>query len=163
MTSMRLPTAAATRELGARLGQALRSITDSPLVIALNGDLGAGKTTFVSGVFVGFGVEGPARSPTYTLIEPHEVGDRTLYHLDLYRLAGPEDLEALGLRDLHVAGAVLLIEWAERGAGALPPIDLTLTFDYAEDGAGNTGDAPRQVEMIAHGSLGERLGMLLSK
>jgi tRNA threonylcarbamoyladenosine biosynthesis protein TsaE len=158
-----LPTAAATRERGRRLGLALLSITDVPLVIALNGDLGAGKTTFVSGVLEGFGIPGPARSPTYTLIEPHEAGDRTLYHLDLYRLSGPPDLEALGLRDLYVPGSALLIEWAERGAGALPPVDLTLAFNYAGDGVTAEGDAPRRVQVTAHTPGGERIRALLNK
>jgi len=156
-TVLTLPTAAATREFGARLGAALLSMPGVPQVIALNGDLGAGKTTFVSGVLAGFGLSGPARSPTYTLIEPYEAGARMLYHLDLYRLSGPGDLEALGLRDLHVSDSTLLIEWAERGAGALPPVDLTLQFGYA--GAGMTGadDAPRQLTITAHGAVGEKL------
>lgn len=158
-----LPTAAATRELGQRLGRALLSVTGVPQVIALNGDLGAGKTTFVSGVLAGFGLAGPARSPTYTLIEPYEAGNRSLYHLDLYRLSGPEDLEALGLRDLHVNDSTLLIEWAERGAGALPPVDLTLAFGYADGEVTVTGDAPRELKITAHGTVGERVLKLLKK
>jgi tRNA threonylcarbamoyladenosine biosynthesis protein TsaE len=156
-----LPTAAVTRELGVRLGRALLSMPGAPQVIALNGDLGAGKTTFVSGVLSGFGLGGPARSPTYTLIEPYEAGTRSLYHLDLYRLSGPEDLEALGLRDLYVDDSTLLIEWAERGAGALPPVDLTLAFGYAAGELTLTGDAPRLLEITAHGAVGQKLASLL--
>ena len=158
-----LPTAAATRELGARLGKALLATPGVPQVVALNGDLGAGKTTFVSGVLAGFGLAGPARSPTYTLIEPYEAGTRTLYHLDLYRLSGPRDLEALGLRDLHVGDSTLLIEWAERGAGALPPVDLTLQFGYSGAGLAGADDAPRQLTITPHGAVGERLAALLRK
>ncbi len=156
-----LPTAAVTREWGVRLGRALLSVPGVPQVIALNGDLGAGKTTFVSGVLAGFGLPGPARSPTYTLIEPYEAGARSLYHLDLYRLSGPRDLEALGLRDLHVGDSTLLIEWAERGEGALPPVDLTLQFGYAVGKVTLDGDAPRRLEITAHGAIGERLAGLL--
>jgi tRNA threonylcarbamoyladenosine biosynthesis protein TsaE len=162
-SALTLPTAAATRELGVRLGRALQSMPGVPQVIALNGDLGAGKTTFVSGVLAGFGLAGPARSPTYTLIEPYEAGPRSLYHLDLYRLSGPRDLEALGLRDLHVSDSTLLIEWAERGAGALPPVDLTLQFAYADGAVTVTGDAPRQVEITSHGAVGEQIAGLLKK
>ena len=158
-----LPTAAATRALGERLGKALLSMPGVPQVVALNGDLGAGKTTFVSGVLAGFGLKGPARSPTYTLIEPYEAGTRSLYHLDLYRLSGPDDLEALGLRDLHVGDSTLLIEWAERGAGALPPVDLTLAFGYAGGELTAGGDAPRELTVTAHGTVGERLAALLKK
>lgn len=156
-TVLTLPTAAATRELGQRVGRALLSMPGVPQVIALNGDLGAGKTTFVSGVLTGFGLAGPARSPTYTLIEPYEAGARSLYHLDLYRLSGPRDLEALGLRDLHVGDSTLLIEWAERGAGALPPVDLTLAFGYAGGEVTATGDAPRELAISAHSAVGEAL------
>lgn len=152
-----LPTADATRELGQRLGRALRSMTGPPQVIALNGELGAGKTTFVAGVLSGMDIHGPVRSPTFTLIEPFESGTRRIYHLDLYRLAGAQDLEALGLRDLHDADHTLLIEWAERGAGGLPPVDLSLQFRYAPGDAASAGDTPRQLEVEAHTPVGLQL------
>ncbi len=158
-----LATAAKTRELGQRLGLALKSMSGVPQVIALNGELGAGKTTFVAGVLSGFGIGGPVRSPTYTLIEPFEAGGRFIYHLDLYRLAGPRDLEALGLRDLHDADSTLLIEWAERGEGALPPVDLSLRFGYATGEISSSGDAPRELHAEAHSALGQQLLNLITE
>jgi len=130
-----------TRALGGALGHAIiNSSANHPLVIALNGELGAGKTTFVSGLLHAVGVTGPVRSPTYTLIEPYELtGDtpgqaqgRRMYHLDLYRLADSSELEMLAPRDLLEPGAVLVVEWAERGGRALPIPDLTLTFCYPQ-------------------------------
>jgi len=125
------PTAERTRALGALLARAIRR-TDirGALVIAFNGELGAGKTTFIAGALAEFGVTGAVRSPTYTLIEPYELGERSVYHLDLYRLSEPRELEMLALRDLLAPGAVLFVEWAERGARELPTPDLTIDFRY---------------------------------
>jgi len=130
---LNLRDAAQTRWLGGQLGRALQYTGSVPCVIALDGDLGTGKTTFVSGVLAAMGIPGPVRSPTYTLVEPYEAAGRAIYHLDLYRLSGPEDLEGLGIRDLHGPGCILLIEWAERGGQALPPVDLHLKFRYDEE------------------------------
>ena len=122
------------RAIGAALASALATF-DVPLVIALEGELGAGKTTLVGALLNGFGFAGHARSPTYTLIEPYELGARAIYHLDLYRLTDPREVDALGLRDLQEPGSILLIEWPERGAGSLPPIDVRVSIRYgAEDG-----------------------------
>ncbi len=134
-----------TRAIGAALAQAISRLradastdvtNNAPVVIALNGELGAGKTTFVGGFLCALGVSGAIRSPTYTLIEPYEFGERTIYHLDLYRLADARELEMLALRDLLLPGAVLLIEWAERGIGALPTPDVALTLRYPSDESG---------------------------
>ncbi len=122
----------ATADLGARLAAALDG---RAAVIALQGDLGAGKTTLVRALLRALGVDGAVRSPTYTLVEPYEVGGQRVFHLDLYRVADPEELEYLGIRDLD--GALLLIEWPERGEGWLPPVDLWLHLVYG-DGPGRT-------------------------
>jgi tRNA threonylcarbamoyladenosine biosynthesis protein TsaE len=124
-----------TRALGAALARAiLQSSVDPAIVIALNGELGAGKTTFVSGLLRELGVVGAVRSPTYTLIEVYELSDakRSVSHLDLYRLANASELEMLAPRDLLEPRAVLLVEWAERGGTALPNADLEITFCYPE-------------------------------
>ena len=141
------PDAAATRAIGEALAAALSSVKE-PFVIALEGDLGAGKTTLVRGVLNALGFAGHARSPTYTLIEPYEEGERFVYHLDLYRLTDPREVEALAIRDLLHAGSVFLIEWPEKGAGALPPIDLTIRLDY-------DGELGRQIAFISHSLLGK--------
>lgn len=136
------------RSIGAAIADALQSIAQ-PFVVALEGELGAGKTTLVGGLLGRLGFAGHARSPTYTLIEPYEFGERSVYHLDLYRLADPSEVEALGLRDLLLPHSVFLIEWPERGGAAIPVADLTVHIRYA---ANNSG---REVELLAGSKSGE--------
>jgi tRNA threonylcarbamoyladenosine biosynthesis protein TsaE len=127
-----IPDARAMRELGMKLGRALLALHGPAQCIALEGDLGAGKTTLVSGVLLAAGITGPIRSPTYTLVEPYEAAGRHLYHLDLYRLTDPVEIEPLGVRDLLAPDAILLIEWPARAAGRLPPVDLWIQIAYLE-------------------------------
>ncbi len=97
-------------------------------VLYLTGNLGAGKTTLVKGFARACGVTAAVRSPTYTLVNVHEVGALTLVHLDLYRLRDPGELEHLGLREWGRPGCLWLIEWPERAVGLLPPADLTVSL-----------------------------------
>lgn len=115
-------------------GRRLATHITPPCVIYLQGDLGTGKTTLVRGLLRGLGHPGPVRSPTFTLLEPYELPGIHLYHLDLYRLGAPEELEYLGLRDLLDPDSLLLVEWPRRGLGILPPPDLTLKLDYQGEG-----------------------------
>ena len=123
-----LADSAATEAAGAELGKALP--TDEA-VIYLQGDLGAGKTTLVRGMLHGLGHAGRVPSPTYTLVEPYEIGGRRLTHMDLYRIADPEELAYLGVRDLS---GILLVEWPERGARFLPPADIVLRLAVSPPG-----------------------------
>lgn len=125
-----VPDARAMEELGRRLA---RSAARSG-IIYLQGELGAGKTTLVRSLLRGLGYQGKVRSPTYTLVEPYPLDGLTVYHLDLYRLAEPEELEWLGIRDLLTGDDLLLVEWPERGRGVLPPADLEITIEYQRVG-----------------------------
>lgn len=129
-----------------RLGAALALVCPRACIIYLEGDLGTGKTTLVRGFLRGMGYQGKVRSPTYTLLEPYEFNDRTVYHLDLYRLAHAEELEYLGLRDLLQIDAVLLIEWPARGQGVLPEADLQVHIHYQAQG--------RRLELTANNGKG---------
>lgn len=118
-----------TVRFGARLGELLRPGD----VITLSGDLGAGKTTFAGGMLQELGHRGAVRSPTYTLVEPYRFGGRDVHHCDLYRLRHPDELDDLGLRDLRVAGSLLLVEWPEKAEGRLGAPDLAVGLRYASD------------------------------
>ncbi|MER2603701.1 MAG: tRNA (adenosine(37)-N6)-threonylcarbamoyltransferase complex ATPase subunit type 1 TsaE [Candidatus Competibacter phosphatis] len=130
MLELDLDSAAATEALGARLAGGLAP----GCVLYLSGDLGAGKTTLTRGLLRALGHPGTVKSPTFTLVEPYQLAGWRLFHWDLYRLADPEELEYLGLRDQIDGEAVLLIEWPEHGPGELPPADLEVTLGYAAEG-----------------------------
>ncbi|MEX0900272.1 MAG: tRNA (adenosine(37)-N6)-threonylcarbamoyltransferase complex ATPase subunit type 1 TsaE [Gammaproteobacteria bacterium] len=121
----------ATVAAGAALAPAVKGRAG---VIALSGELGAGKTTFVRGLLRALGHTGAVRSPTYTLVEPYDLAGQRILHLDLYRLAGNTDLVALGLRDELDGATLLLVEWPERAQSALPTPDLALTLEHAPSG-----------------------------
>ena len=114
-------------------GRYLATILPKNCVVYLSGDLGAGKTTLVRGYLRGLGHEGPVKSPTYTLMEPYELEGWRCYHFDLYRLADPEELDYLGLRDLLMEQAVLLFEWPELGEGGIPDADLRIDIHHRSD------------------------------
>lgn len=96
------------------------------MVVYLEGELGAGKSSLARALLRGLGVEGPIPSPTYTLLEPYRTVVGELLHLDLYRLGSPDELEFLALDDYLGRARLWLIEWPSRGLGALPPADLSL-------------------------------------
>ena len=132
--SFDLPDADAT----ARLGQRLADRLPARAVVHLEGDLGAGKTTLARALLQRLGVTGAVRSPTYTLIERYPTSVGEVAHLDLYRIADPEELLYLGLDDLAVTARLWLIEWPERGRGALPAVDLNVRL--AVNGSGRSAE-----------------------
>ena len=129
-----LPDAAATERAGRVFGQALEAVlgprraAGAAAVIGLAGGLGAGKTTLARAALRALGVGGTVRSPTYTIAEPYETRIGRIWHLDLYRIADPEELEFVAIRDLVAESAACLVEWPERGGGALPALDCRLTI-----------------------------------
>lgn len=142
----------ATRAAGAELGRALVADADGwPWLVGLEGELGAGKTTFVAGLLRALGHDDAVRSPTYTFIEPYRLAGRDIYHCDLYRIRTASEVEELGLRELATGENVLLIEWPLRAAGQLGELDLRVQLEY-----GSGGD-DRQLTFAADSTRGARL------
>lgn len=119
----------AMHALARRLGEAL----PPEATLALSGDLGVGKTTFVQGLAEAFGIHERVTSPTFTLYNVHR-GTRTLVHLDAYRLDSPDQVEDLLLEDFLVAPYCLAVEWPERIAGWLPPETFALKLSIESPG-----------------------------
>ena len=130
-----------THKLGKTIGQWI----DHPLVIGLSGDLGSGKTAFVQGLAEGLEVPGHyyITSPTFTLVNEYP-GRFSLFHIDLYRLDGKNDLEDIGLDELLCDQAVIAIEWADKMSDDLPAEHLDMSFEIA-------GDDYRKISLNAYG------------
>ena len=129
--------------LGGQLATALVPV----MVVHLEGDLGMGKTTLSRGIVQGFGHTGAVKSPTYTIVEPYELGELRLYHFDLYRLGDPEELEFMGIRDYFTSDSISLVEWPARGLGVLPPADLVINIERKGSG--------RQLQLGANSVRGD--------
>ena len=118
--------------------------------IELHGDLGAGKTTLVRHLLQALGVSGRIKSPTYAVVEPHEVPGLSIWHFDFYRFNDPREWEDAGFRDLFATPGLKLAEWPEKAAGVLPVADLVLRLALQDDES-------RRVEITSQTALGHTL------
>lgn len=134
--------------LGA-MAERLAQVIEPPLVCFLQGDLGAGKTTFARVLLRGLGYAGRVKSPTYGLLEHYQLERLDVLHLDLYRIENIDEIEFLGIGDLVGERTLLLVEWPEHGAGALPEPDFVIRFEHA--------GARRLLTLSAPQSAGEAL------
>lgn len=128
-----LPTLAATRKWGRALG---RAISEGPVFIALDGELGAGKTTLVRAIGEGLKLPEPAQvtSPTFAIQHVYEGGRLPVYHFDFYRLGALDELPDIGWDDLLGENAVVIAEWAEKFPEALPPDRIEILLSHASRG-----------------------------
>lgn len=131
---LKLVDADATRRYGARLAAAISAERPPSLVIYLEGELGAGKTTLARGLLEALGHGGRVPSPTYTLIEPYELSGYRVYHIDLYRIRHARELHDLDIAGQLVGESLALIEWPDHGAGHLPAADLRIGLQFVPAG-----------------------------
>jgi tRNA threonylcarbamoyladenosine biosynthesis protein TsaE len=132
---------------GEKIAQVIGQI-NAPLLILLNGDLGAGKTTLSRGILNGLGHRGSVKSPTYTLVEPYDLEIGKVFHFDLYRLVDPEELYDIGFNDYLTESQLCMIEWPDKGGSLLPKADISLQI--------NSNGSGRQVILTAQTSLGSQ-------
>lgn len=125
-----LPDTLATERVGKIIAHCLKP----GMVVTLSGELGSGKTSLVRAMLYGLDVNGPIKSPTYTLVEQYQVLNLYLYHFDFYRITHPEELEDIGFRECLRSDAICFIEWPELAGARLPEADLALSLAIDDGG-----------------------------
>jgi tRNA threonylcarbamoyladenosine biosynthesis protein TsaE len=148
--TLALPDEAATLALGAALAAAIARERPAGMVIWLEGDLGAGKTTLVRGLLRAAGESGPVKSPTYALLEVHVVSGLNFYHFDFYRFNQAEEYLDAGLDEYFSGSGICLVEWPDKAAPYLPAADMRIEL-RAEHGAGGEGRIARIEAVSARG------------
>ena len=124
-----------TKNLGQEIAKEILKRKDkSAFVVFLDGDLGTGKTTLVKEIIFALGIKEKVKSPTFTIIEPYELNDKNIYHIDLYRINDPSELEIIGLREyLNESEAIIFIEWPEKSFGFLKKFDLKISLKHSSE------------------------------
>jgi tRNA threonylcarbamoyladenosine biosynthesis protein TsaE len=114
------------QDWGRGLGEELKP----PVVVTLEGELGAGKTTLAQSICAGVGIREDVTSPTFALVNQYESDGTTVYHLDLYRLRGPDDLTNLGWDDIVNSDSIVLVEWPDRAGDRVPPDAIRVRLQH---------------------------------
>lgn len=116
------------------IGAALVNGLHIPAIIYLHGDLGTGKTTLVRGALRGLGHKGLVKSPTFALVEAYSLDSIEVYHLDLYRVSDPEELDYIGIREFCHGPNICFIEWPNLGKPFVPKATMEISIEYAPEG-----------------------------
>jgi tRNA threonylcarbamoyladenosine biosynthesis protein TsaE len=154
-----LPDTGATEQLGRSLASQLPA-DSSGWMLLLQGELGSGKSTLARALLHALGHQGPVPSPTYTLVEPYEIGDRTVYHVDLYRIADESELPFLGWSELREG--LMLVEWPERVPALEDQADLKIRLAYLDGKESRNGSIGRQATLQARSERAASLLQALS-
>lgn len=136
-------------EFGKFLGECIRPFFSLGVIVFLNGELGAGKTTLCRGVLRDFDYSGAVKSPTYTLVEPYKLDLGHINHFDFFRIAHPDELDYIGIEEYFSVNTLSLIEWPEKGQSMLPKNDLTVSVDFRE--------GKRVIQMESNSDIGEKI------
>lgn len=138
-----------TVEFGKFLGECIRPFFSQGVIVFLNGELGAGKTTLCRGVLRDFDYSGAVKSPTYTLVEPYKIDLGHINHFDFFRIVHPDELDYIGIEEYFSVNTLSLIEWPEKGQSMLPKNDLTVSVDFRE--------GKRVIQMESNSDIGEKI------
>jgi tRNA threonylcarbamoyladenosine biosynthesis protein TsaE len=138
-----------------RVGKIVAEASSGVGIIYLTGNLGTGKTTVCRGVLRQMSYAGAVKSPTFTLVEPYEIGNCRIYHFDLYRLGDPAELEYVGIDDYFSQDCLCLVEWPENGEGYLPEPDLLIKLEIFKRG--------RIMRLCAGSTLGDSISAKLAQ
>ncbi len=124
-----------TKNLGQEIAKEILKRKDkSAFIVFLDGDLGTGKTTLVKEIIFALGIKEKVKSPTFTIIEPYELNNKNIYHIDLYRINDPSELETIGLREyLNESEAIIFIEWPEKSFGFLKKFNLKISLKHSSE------------------------------
>jgi len=136
-------------------GESIARVITSPFNCFLKGDLGVGKTRLVRAIIQSLGFKGNVKSPTYTIVEPYNIGHCSIHHFDLYRLSDPEELDFLGIRDYFDQQSINFFEWPDKGKGWLEQPDWVIEFEFESD--------TRVCHLIAQTERGEKYLLKLKK
>ena len=138
-----------TVEFGKFLGKSIRPFFSEGVIVFLNGELGAGKTTLCRGVLRDFNYLGAVKSPTYTLVEPYQIDLGCINHFDFFRIEHSDELDYIGIEEYFSKDTLSLIEWPDIGKGILPKNDLAISVDFH--------DGKRVIQMKPNSDLGEKV------
>lgn len=131
-----------------QLGAKIAAILRPGLIIFLNGNLGAGKTTFARGILRGLGYQGKVKSPTYNLVELYNFSRLYFYHFDFYRFDDPIEWEEAGFREYFNKNSICLVEWPEKVGKLLPKADIQISINVIE--------TARNIEILAGTEAGRQ-------
>ena len=124
-----------TKKIASEIAHKITLISkNTAKIIFLKGDLGTGKTTLVKEILKVYGLSESVTSPTFTIVEPYLIGNKKIYHMDLYRIESRKELEVLGIEEYsNESDSIIFIEWPERGDGVFKECDMEICLNHLNE------------------------------